>query len=185
MIKIEKTKLAWKLTLPFQYHDERGSIYEPFDWEHRVRVKRHELGVVEILNNISFHKFSALDDKYKDLNWAQEKIIVERHGALRGLHSHSSAWLLMTCLHGDVVIGLLNPQTKEIEQFEFVVDHEDIYQILVPPGIANGHCALSSDSVFHYLWSSRYEDEKQETYKWNAYGIDWGIKEPILSERDR
>jgi len=164
MITMEKTKLAWKLTLPFQHHDKRGSIYQTWnarDWWQEGRY-----------GPLPFH-------------WAQENVIVEQYGALRGLHCHSEAWLLMTCLRGEMVIGLLDPKTKETERFYISDLMREKFQVMVPPGIANGHCSLMDGSVFHYLWSVDYRDEKQETYKWDQWGIDWRIENPILSERDR
>lgn len=171
-MKIEKTKLAWKIMLPFQHHDERGNLYQTWnDPEWLVATDKDDLPWIP-------------------RRWVQENVIIERFGALRGMHNHSAAWLLMTCLHGHVVIGLLDPRTGDTERFEFRVGIDDpaelnTYQILVPPGIANGHSSLWNGSVFHYLWSERYEDEKQTTYRWNGFNIDWGVKDPILSERDK
>ncbi len=153
------TRLLEARRLPFQHHDERGSIYQPWNAAWPTR----------------------------DIEWKQENVLVERFGALRGLHCHEKAWLLMTCLWGHVIVGLLDPETRETKQFDFLVDADkpETYQLLVPPGIAVGHCSLSDGAVFHYLWSSLYNEEKQTTFKWNAYGIEWRIDEPILSDRDQ
>ena len=58
----------------------------------------------------------------------------------------------------------------------------------MPEGVLNAHLCLSDRCVFHYKWSQKYTGpENQVTVAWNDpdVGIDWLIKDPILSERDK
>ena len=60
--------------------------------------------------------------------------------------------------------------------------------IIVPAGCVNAHLSLSDKCVFYYKWSEQYMGpESQVTVAWDdpEIGIDWAIKSPILSERDK
>ena len=71
-----------------------------------------------------------------------------------------------------------------------ILDDKTRKQVLIPPGVGNGHFVLSDHCVFHYKWSyeGKYPDvEDQFTIKWNdpIIGIDWPTDNPILSKRDK
>ena len=62
-------------------------------------------------------------------------------------------------------------------------------QVLVPPGFANGHYALT-DCMFHYnlFYKDGYVDaDEQGVVKWNdpEYQMEWPTDKPILQKRDR
>ena len=72
----------------------------------------------------------------------------------------------------------------------WILKHEKPTLILIPPHFANAYLCLSSNCVFHYKWSykGKYIDsDKQKSYKWNdpKIKINWPIKKPILSNRDK
>jgi len=61
--------------------------------------------------------------------------------------------------------------------------------LLVPPGFANGHYALT-DCMFHYnlFYKDGYVDtDEQGVIKWNdpEYQMEWPTDKPILQKRDR
>ena len=71
----------------------------------------------------------------------------------------------------------------------YIISEKTRDQVLVPPGFANGHYALT-DCIFHYslFYQGDYVDEnKQGVVKWNdlAYKIDWPTSMPILQGRDK
>ncbi len=62
-------------------------------------------------------------------------------------------------------------------------------QVLVPPGFANGHYALT-DCMFHYnlFYKDGYVDaDEQGVVKWNdpEFQIEWPTNNPTLQKRDR
>lgn len=58
--------------------------------------------------------------------------------------------------------------------------------VLIPPGVAHGFAALS-DMTMTYLVDRYYDPEDELGVAWDdpAIGADWGVSDPVLSERDR
>ncbi len=72
----------------------------------------------------------------------------------------------------------------------WILSRENGVQILIPPNYANGHLCLTKECLFHYklAYKGRYFDvKKQFSLRWNdpKLKINWKIKKPILSKRDK
>jgi dTDP-4-dehydrorhamnose 3,5-epimerase len=113
-------------------------------------------------------------------------------GVLRGLHYDDKSWKLVQALVGDIYLVVLDvrensPTYGKWESYILTDKTRD--QVLIPPGFANGHFALT-DCVFHYtmFYEGAYVDENsQGTIKWNdpKFNIEWPTASPILQRRDR
>lgn len=59
-------------------------------------------------------------------------------------------------------------------------------QLWIPPGFAHGFCALTDDTDFVYKCTALYAPADELSIRWNdpAIGIDWPVKEPLLSKKD-
>ena len=102
---------------------------------------------------------------------------------IRGLHSDNVNWKCLKTHRGKLQYFLYDLATKK--QLEFILSEEDNTWVVVPPGILNGTAALE-DSELLYLWSYGYvAQDKQIHRKWNEFGFEWKVKDPILSERDK
>jgi dTDP-4-dehydrorhamnose 3,5-epimerase len=62
-------------------------------------------------------------------------------------------------------------------------DHRGVY---IPPGVAHGFAALT-DMTITYLVDGYYNPADELGVAWDdpAVGADWGVVDPVLSERDR
>jgi dTDP-4-dehydrorhamnose 3,5-epimerase len=62
-------------------------------------------------------------------------------------------------------------------------DHRGVF---IPPGVAHGFAALT-DMTITYLVDGYYNPADELGVAWDdpAIGADWGVTEPVLSERDR
>ena len=111
---------------------------------------------------------------------------------MRGLHYDDKTFKLVQALVGDIYLVVLDVREKSptYGKWEsYIISEKTRDQVLVPPGFANGHFALT-DCVFHYtmFYSGDYVDEnKQGVIKWNdtQYNIEWPTTAPILQKRDR
>lgn len=113
-------------------------------------------------------------------------------GVLRGLHYDDKTWKLVQAIVGDIYLVVLDVR-KNSTTFgkweSYIISEKTRDQVLVPPGFANGHYALS-DCVFHYnlFYSGEYVDEQsQGVIKWNdaRFNIEWPTENPVLQKRDR
>lgn len=59
-------------------------------------------------------------------------------------------------------------------------------QLWIPPGFAHGFCSLTDDTDFVYKCTALYSPADELSIRWNdpAIGIDWPVKEPLLSKKD-
>ena len=60
-------------------------------------------------------------------------------------------------------------------------------QVYIPPGFAHGFCVLSPTAQFEYKCTDFYDAADEIGIAWNdpEIGIDWPIRDPHLSPRDR
>jgi len=60
-------------------------------------------------------------------------------------------------------------------------------QLWAPASFARGFCALTDGVEIEYLTTGTYNGAAEGNIRWNdpAIGIDWPIKDPQLSDRDR
>lgn len=117
---------------------------------------------------------------------------VSRKDVLRGMHYDFDTWKLVQATVGDIYLVVLDmrvesPTYGEWENYILSAATRD--QIMIPPGFANGHFALT-DCVFHYylFYSGSYNDEtSQGTIAFNdpRFEVIWPNPSPILQERDK
>ena len=157
---------------PSVYREYRGEIFTTFhSEEHPVMTQIHY-----DKSEISIHgRFSR---SYK--------------GVLRGLHWDNKTWKLVQAAVGDIYLVVLDNRKHSItfgKWESYLLSDKTRDQILIPPGFANGHYAVT-DCMFYYnyFYRGEYVDEhKQGVIKWNdeKYNIEWPTDKPILQKRDR
>jgi len=111
---------------------------------------------------------------------------------LRGLHYDNKTWKLVQALVGDIYLVVLDVRedSATFGKWEsYIISEKTRDQVLIPPGFANGHYALT-DCIFHYnlFYEGDYVDENQQgVIKWNdtRFNIEWPTDKPTLQRRDR
>lgn len=112
-------------------------------------------------------------------------------GVLRGLHYDDKTWKLVQASVGDIYLVVLDVRenSKTYGKWEsYIITDKSQHQVLIPPGFANGHFALT-DCMFHYtlFYQGDFVDEsKQGVIKWNdaRFNIEWPSTTPVLQRRD-
>ena len=130
---------------------------------------------------------------FKKIKFKHDKFSLSKKNVLRGLHGDNKTWKLVSCPFGKFLLVVVDCQKKSknyLKWNSWILSHENGLQILIPPNFANGHLCLSDKCLFHYKLSYRgdYLDAKDQfSIKWNdpKLKINWGIKRPILSRRDK
>lgn len=167
-MNVIKTKLEGVLVIePRVFGDERGFFYETF---HAKRYK--EMGIKE--------------------EFVQDNRSRSTGGVLRGLHFQKTKpqGKLVTVTHGEVfdVAIDLRPGSATFGQYEAILlTGENKIQFYIPPGFAHGFCVLSDIADFQYKCTDFYDPSDEGGLIWNdtSVNIDWPIKNPILSDKDK
>jgi dTDP-4-dehydrorhamnose 3,5-epimerase len=112
-------------------------------------------------------------------------------GVLRGLHIQNpkAQGKLVTVVRGrvlDVAVDVRTGSPTFARHVAVELSEENRRQLWVPRGFAHGFVVLSESADFFYKCDEYYCPEGEVVIRWNdpALGIEWGVKEPILSARD-
>lgn len=113
-------------------------------------------------------------------------------GTLRGIHfqrGDKAQAKLVRCTKGavlDVAVDL-RPASLTYKQWVSVELSEDNKrQLLIPRGFGHGFLTLTDEVEFMYKADNFYAPEADGGIRWNdpELAVDWGIAEPILSDKD-
>jgi dTDP-4-dehydrorhamnose 3,5-epimerase len=112
-----------------------------------------------------------------------------QHGALVGLHYHlhqSDYWYIPFGTARVVLHDLREGGPTDGATHSLDLSGENHVGVYIPPGVAHGFAALT-DMVITYLVDGYYNAADELGVAWNdpAVAGDWGVTEPILSERDQ
>lgn len=127
-----------------------------------------------------------------DVDFVQDNHSRSVRGTLRGLHFQTTPGQakLLRCARGsirDVVVDIRrsSPTFGEYEAFD--LDDRLHHQLFVPVGFAHGFCVTSEVADVTYKVSSYYDPATEAGIAWDdpALGIEWPVKEPVVSDRDR
>ncbi|TDB68144.1 dTDP-4-dehydrorhamnose 3,5-epimerase [Arundinibacter roseus] len=151
---------------PRVFEDERGAFFESF-------------------NKDAFEKAGL------PVHFVQDNQSFSTKGVLRGLHFQNAPFAqgkLVRVIVGrvlDVAVDI-RPDSPTFGTYEiFELDAVRNNMAYIPEGFAHGFAALE-DSVFSYKCTNVYNKAAESGIIWNdpELAIDWGIENPIVSEKD-
>lgn len=167
-MKVNKTKLSGVLIIePILLLDERGFFKETF------QTKRYyDIGIT--------------------LPFVQDNYSRSQKNVLRGLHAQKlyPQGKLISCSSGsiyDVVVDI-DPKSETFGDYVGLeLSEQNHLQLWIPPGYAHGFCVLSESADLYYKCTDFYFPNDESGLIWNDpdVSIDWPIKFPRLSEKDK
>lgn len=168
-MNIKQTEIDDVLILePRVFGDHRGWFTETYS-----KTKFQELGIdIEFVQDN--HSMSALK------------------GTLRGLHFQTNPKAqakLVRCTKGkilDVAVDLRKGSSTYKQWIGVELSEENKKQLLIPKGFAHGFLALTDDVEVQYKVDEYYAPECDRSIRFDdpEIGVEWGIEDPILSEKD-
>ena len=116
-----------------------------------------------------------------------------RAGTLRGMHWRdlpSSEAKLVRVVRGaivDVIIDLRADSPTYLQHVAVELRSDNLRSLYVPEMFAHGFQTLVDETEIFYQMSAVYAPQCERAARWNdpAFGIEWPISNPIMSERDR
>jgi dTDP-4-dehydrorhamnose 3,5-epimerase len=113
-------------------------------------------------------------------------------GVLRGLHFQKPPFAqakLVRVIMGkvlDVAVDLRKDSPTFGKHDSFILAADESNMVYIPEGFAHGFLALE-DSIFSYKCTNVYNKESEGGINWSdpSLNIDWGEKNPIVSEKDQ
>lgn len=110
---------------------------------------------------------------------------------IRGMHFQPYPYgqkKLVTVLDGKIGGRVLDlrRQSPTYLRYEYMeLDENSGQSVLVPEYCAWGFVALGETNVVLYHIAGEYQKEYDWGIRWDSFGCDWNIKNPIMSERDK
>lgn len=139
-----------------------------------------------------FEKFFSLKGKglASDLVWLESFSSVSETNTIRGMHLQAPPFehhRLITCSEGEILDVCLDlragsPTFHRIHSEVLVSGSR--HSLLVPPGVAHGFRVIKGPARVTYFSTAIYSEEHDTGIRWDSIGFNWGIKAPIISERD-
>jgi dTDP-4-dehydrorhamnose 3,5-epimerase len=110
-------------------------------------------------------------------------------GCVVGLHFHRKQadwWYVVEGRARVVLHDLRVGSPTDGETMAFDLTGEDPRGVYIPPGVAHGFASLT-DLTLTYLVDGYYDPADELGVAWDdpTIAADWGVDDPILSERDR
>lgn len=116
-----------------------------------------------------------------------------KKGVLRGLHfqkGEAAQAKLVRCIRGavlDVAVDMRKGSPTYMKWEAVELSEQNYRQLLVPRGFLHGFLTLTDGVEFVYKVDNYYDKEADRSIRWDDpdLNIDWGIKDPILSDKDK
>ncbi len=153
---------------PDVFEDERGYFFESWN-----KTKFQKLGL--------------------DENFVQDNQSMSGAHVLRGLHFQLPPWQqgkLVRVINGavlDVVVDLRKAEPTFGKHYKYLITAEKKNMLWIPPGFAHGFLTLEEKTVFFYKCTQVYHKASEASIAWfdPDLAIDWGVKNPVVSEKDK
>jgi len=152
---------------PEVFGDNRGFFLETYNENNYRSIVGEEINFVQ--DNHSFSTYGSLRGLHFQLNQPQGKLVRVTQGEVL-----------------DVVVDLRVESSSFLSWYSVILSAGNRKQIWIPPGIAHGFLVLSDSADFEYKCTAYYAPDDEYTLLWNdkKIGIDWPMKNPVLSEKD-
>jgi dTDP-4-dehydrorhamnose 3,5-epimerase len=168
-MEIIKTPLAGLLIIkPDVFEDDRGYFFESYSHEKFLKAGM-------------------------ELTFLQDNESKSKRGVLRGLHYQAPPFAqgkLVRVMRGsvmDVAVDIRKDSPTYGKWESILLSGKNKRMYWIPPGFAHGFATLEDDTIFFYKCTNIYSKVSEGSILWNDpdLRIDWGIDEPVISEKDK
>ncbi|WP_421945864.1 dTDP-4-dehydrorhamnose 3,5-epimerase family protein [Pedobacter sp.] len=165
-MKITGTKIAGLYVIDaLRFEDLRGELIKPFN----------------------FDKYSELD---VNLDFKETWFTKSKKNVIRAMHlqiKEMACEKLVSVINGSVmdIILDLRPESETFGQyFEMELNDKTPKALYIPKGCAHGYKVLEDNTITMYCATKVHSAEYDLGIKWDSFGYDWKIDNPILSDKD-
>ena len=127
--------------------------------------------------------------------FVHDKNVFNVHYVLRGIHGDDYTHKMVSVVYGDIIqvcVDFRSDSATYLKYEKFLLSSRDEmhHSVVLPPGFGNAFYVASDFAIYNYklAYNDNYVDvEGQFTIPFNSkeIGIDWGLINPIISERDQ
>ncbi len=166
-MKVTKTNLDGVLLVePRVFNDPRGFFMETYS---KKVFQENGIEPELVQDNHSYSSYGVLRGLHFQVNQPQAKLVRVVEGEIF-----------------DVAVDIRPGSPTFGKWTGHYLSSENKHQLFVPAGFAHGFCVTSKTVTVLYKCSDYYSPPDERGLIWNdsEVGIDWPVKEPLLSEKD-
>lgn len=150
------------------------------------RVFQDDRGLfIKIFHEQTF-KESGLSCDFKEVFYS-----TSMKDVIRGMHfqippqDHAKLVYVVSGKIFDVVLDIRKNSPTFGKCLSVELSDDNKKSIYIPSGFAHGFCVLSDEATVIYMQTTMHSPEHDSGIRWDSFGMEWGIKNPILSQRDK
>ena len=133
---------------------------------------------------------SLFREKGLAVTYSEDFYTSSKKGVLRGMHFQlppKGLAKIIYCLSGsvlDVFLDLRVNSPTYLQYESLILSPAQPRVLYLPEGIAHGFLSLEDDSIVCYKVDQEYDPDLDSGIRWNSFGFNWSVSDPILSQRD-
>ena len=115
-----------------------------------------------------------------------------KKGIIRGLHMQKKfkQGKYVSVLKGkvlDVVVDCRKKSKTFGKHYKIILSEKNCKSIFIPPGFIHGFLGLEKENIINYMCTNYRNKNSEIGVKWDDVNlkINWNIKKPILSKKDK
>jgi len=141
-------------------------------------------GFIKTYNQSNFKELGL------DVDVKERYFSTSHKNVIRGMHFQIPPLdhiKLVTVMQGaiiDVVLDMRKKSSTFGQYLSIELNSEAGKTIYIPKGFAHGFLALEDYSIVEYNQTTEYTPKNDEGIRYDSFGFNWGINNPIISERD-
>ena len=141
---------------------------------------------------VETYKYAEFKENGIDYVFVQDNHSKSQKGVLRGLHYQllpEAQGKLVRVIKGsifDIAVDIRKGSPYFKKWAGSILSSDNKRMLFIPPQFAHGFCVLSDTAEIFYKATNPYSPQHERGIAWNdpEIGIDWPVKEPILSRKD-
>jgi len=151
------------------FYDQRGQLFKPFISSF-------------YLNNIG----KNININIKEVWFTKSKLNV-----VRAMHLQTGEFAcekIVAIIQGkvhDVILDMRKESATYGNVFDIELSENSPQALFIPIGCAHGYRVISDDAIVMYMTTQEHSPKDDTGIKYDSFGFDWGIENPIISEKDR
>lgn len=161
----------------------------------RTETKIKDLFVFEGMtycdNRGNLIKPVSLKQQRIDFTLVETWFTCSKKNVIRGMHMQVKPFpinKLVSVIQGKLIDVILDCRvhspTYGIFE-EFYLDGNDNKLLQIPAGCAHGYKVLEDNTITMYMSDNIHHSPSDVGYKYDSFGYDWGIEQPIISDKDK
>ena len=133
------------------------------------------------------------DEFLPDVRFVQDNESMSQKGVIRGLHFQDPPFAqakLVRVVKGavlDVAVDIRKNSPTCGKHYALELNETDKTMIFIPEGFAHGFLSLADNTILLYKCTQVYNKDSEKCILWDDpdLNINWGINNPIVSEKDK